>query len=66
MTSLSFQILFFNMNECPDEFFDRTLEIKVINAKTGIYQMIDTLTWDQELIGSFQMDLGWVYDEPGI
>ena len=50
----TYQVLFFNFRERPEQMFDRLTEVKVFNAKKVI---------SDALIGSFKFDLGLVYDE---
>ena len=50
------EVFFFNFCCLPKEMFDKLLDIKVVNSKTFLR---DTL------VGSFKLDLGLVYDEPG-
>ena len=50
------EVFFFNFCCLPEEMFDKLLDIKVVNSKKLLRD---------SLVGSFKLDLGVVYDEPG-
>jgi hypothetical protein len=52
------ETLVFNFKEKPDEFMKQSVDIKVLDSKLQVPFIKDTA------IGSFKVDVGWVYNEP--
>jgi len=51
------EMMYFQFTERPEEIFEKNLEFRVLNAQLLHIRNI--------LLGSFKLDLGSVYDEPG-